>query len=127
MFRCRDCGEPVIRARTEHLKWQLLNPVPDPAGNVHAYQANGNNWYARSVPPRTPAALPDQLYMPHAATCNTEKPAPITRTPEPPPGVTSLQKWKAARAEHSKAKRNQRATKKPPQYRSGQNIRRPGH
>lgn len=92
---CRECGERVIFARTEALKWQALNLLPDEAGNVHAYGDGRGNWLARSVKPGTPAVAPDRLMMPHAATCRG-KPAP---EPEPalPAGVTSLAEFRAAR------------------------------
>jgi hypothetical protein len=70
---CPDCGEPVIRARTEAMNWQLLNPEPDPAGNVHARSQNGA-WLARTVTKGTPAVFPEQLMMPHKATCAAPSP-----------------------------------------------------
>lgn len=98
-WRCPDCKLPVIRARTEAMSWQLLDPVPNDAGNVHAYQANGN-WHARSVPPRTPAVPPDALYMPHKATC-PGKPADGPETPqEPPSGVAFLEQYRKADSGH---------------------------
>lgn len=92
---CRDCGEPVIRARTEALHWQLLNAEPDPAGNVMARTDGNGNWYARSVPPGTKAVAPERLYMPHPATCTGKRPA--VKTAELPAGVTSLTAWRNRR------------------------------
>lgn len=103
-WRCPDCREPVIRARTEAMSWQLLNPAPDPGGNVHAYQAGGN-WIARSVPPRTPAVAPDVLLMPHKATCTPRHPQLPAEAPE---NVTQITEWKRAQGKHSAAGRNRR-------------------
>lgn len=97
MRTCRACGELVILARTEKLNWQPLNPEPDPAGNVHAYSDGRGNWLARSVKPGTPAGAPDQLMMPHAATCTGPRKAPAP-APELPPGVTSLDQYRRDRA-----------------------------
>ena len=99
---CRACGSPVIFARTEAMKWEPLNPEPDPAANVHAYPNDLGNWLARSVKPGTPAVAPDRLMMPHAATCSGEKPAP--RTPELPPDVPSLDKYRRDRAARAVAR-----------------------
>lgn len=108
-WRCPDCEQPVILARTEALAWQMLNPEPDPDGNVHAYQSNGN-WRARSVPPRTPAVAPDALYMPHKATCTPRHPQ---LPAEPAQNVTQIQEWKRAQSAHSAAARNRRGKRGP--------------
>jgi hypothetical protein len=107
---CRDCGERVIFARTEALAWQPLNPEPDPAGNVHAYDDGRGNWLARSCEPGREAAPPDRLMMPHAATCaGKRKPAPA---PDLPPGVTSLEKFRAARAAGKRDKASARGSER---------------
>lgn len=95
---CRDCGKPVIFARTEAMAWQPLNPEPDEHGNVHAYEVGPGNWLARSVKPGTPAVPPDFLMMPHAATCAGKKAAPAPGR-SLPPGVASLAEWRRRRSE----------------------------
>ena len=106
---CPDCGEPVIRARTEAMSWQLLNPHPDPAGNVHAYNDGRGNWFARTVAPGTPAAGHDRLMMPHYATSPQCREKAVQRRtgrqqaarpaePVPlPANVTQLSTWKAVK------------------------------
>lgn len=121
---CPDCREPVIRARTEAMNWQLLNPEPDDKGNVHAYEAIPGNWYARSVRPGTPAVAPDRLMMPHKATCKA-----VDRTPKPqapaPANVTSLDAWRKAAGQHSADKRRGRPKAKSGGYQPGMNVTRP--
>lgn len=118
---CPDCGEPVIRARTESMSWQLLNRDPDPAGNVHAYDDGRGNWFARTVPPGTPAVGHDRLMMPHYATSPACRDAAVkrrearSRPPEPvqqpaplPANVTQISAWKKAVAARKAALRNRR-------------------
>jgi hypothetical protein len=116
---CRDCGEPVIRARTEAMSWQLLDRNPDPAGNVHAYNDGRGNWSARSVPPGTPAVLPDLLMMPHFASSPACRDKALERrkprqAPPPvqparlPDNVTQISAWKAATAKRKASLRRRR-------------------
>ena len=116
---CPDCGEPVVRARTEAMSWQLLNRDPDPVGNVHAYDDGRGNWFARTVPSGTAATGHDRLMMPHYATSPQCREAAVRRREgraKPPPAppaelpanVTQLGVWKAARAKHKAALRNRR-------------------
>jgi hypothetical protein len=105
---CRDCHERVIFARTEALKWQALNPEPNPAGNVHAYEVGPGNWLARSVGPGTPAVPPDFLMMPHAATCAGKRAAPEAAVPSLPAGVVSLAGFRARRAERKRERAGER-------------------
>ena len=93
---CNKCGQRVIFARTEALKWQALNPEPDENGNVHAYDDGKGNWLARSVKPGTPAVAPDRLMMPHEATCAGKKAEP--EKPVLPEGVVSLADWRRSKA-----------------------------
>ncbi len=97
---CGTCGQRVIRARTEGLKWQLLDPLPDANGNVHARKDHTGTWFARTVPPGTPAAAPEVLLMPHFAS-------------SPACGQAAKRKGqrdqvKAAQSAHAREKRNQR-------------------
>ena len=128
-FWCPDCRQPVIRARTEAMAWQLLNPEPDDDGNVHAYEAIPGNWYARSVKPRTPAVAPDRLMMPHKATCPAVDRTPKDKAPaaaEPAPqNVTSLDAWRKAAREHAAGQRRDRPRLKAGGYRPGMNVTRP--
>src|SRR5262249_45786014 len=98
---CPDCDEPVIAARTENLRWQLLNPDPDPRGNVHARQDQNRNWFARSVVPGTPARFPEVLMMPHKATCGQPQ-APAAQ------GVAFLDRYRNASSAHAARQRNKR-------------------
>lgn len=106
-YGCPDCAAGVIRARTEAMSWQLLNVEPDPAGNVHAYSDGRGNWFARSVPPGTPAVLPDRLMMPHFATSPACREKALARrqprrqpvATQLPPNVTpitSARSWRGA-------------------------------
>jgi len=119
---CPDCGEPVIRARTEAMSWQMLNRDPDRAGNVHAYDDGRGNWSARTVPPGTPAVPPDRLMMPHYATspqcrekaaqrreARSRPAAPAPAAPaELPANVTQISAWKAAASRRKAALRRRR-------------------
>lgn len=100
-WTCPDCHQPVLVATTDALQKQVLNPDPDPAGNVHVYDRNGN-WIARSVPPGTPAVPPDFLAMPHKATCQPRHPQ---LPAEPAQNVTQIQEWKRAQSAHSRRQR----------------------
>lgn len=71
---CHRCGQPVIWATTEAGLNQALDPTPNPAGSVLAYN-DVHGWRARSVSsagdsPRHPLA---RIYMPHEATCRGPK------------------------------------------------------
>jgi hypothetical protein len=97
---CPDCHQPVIRARTEALRWQLLDPDPDEGGNVHARKDHNGNWLARSVKPRTPAVFPEVLMMPHPPTCPKRQPAP----PQLPAGVTGIDAYRRRRVQRAALK-----------------------
>jgi hypothetical protein len=73
------CGAMVLRARTEALKWQELNPEPDPAGNTAVRRDHQDNLFARGLRKGEQPAPYEEVYMPHKATCGRERarrPAP---------------------------------------------------
>jgi hypothetical protein len=67
--RCQHCGNAVLRAFTAAGKRQLLNPEPDPAGNVAAHQDGTGAWRARVPNAERPLDGWEHIYMPHPATC----------------------------------------------------------
>jgi hypothetical protein len=103
---CPHCGQPVLRAVTAAGRRQLLNPQPDPAGNVAACCDGVGTWRARVPSVDRPKETFEHTYMPHAATCSQwpprtapsvrVQPAP-TRTGPLPDNVVSLDARRRAR------------------------------
>jgi hypothetical protein len=71
---CPHCGQPVLRAITAAGRRQLLNPEPDPAGNVAASRDGTYTWRARVPNAEMTILSYERLYMPHAATCKNWPP-----------------------------------------------------
>jgi hypothetical protein len=110
-IRCPDgCGERVLYAVTEAGRRQMLNFWPDPAGLVAAAQDVHGTWHARHAPLGEPVLAPAKRHLPHAATCTARKPEDAQ---EPPEGVTFLDQWKQASAEHGKLRRRRGGTPAP--------------
>lgn len=109
---CPDnCGDMVIRARTEAMKWQLLNPEPDPAGNVAVRIDPRDNVFARTLRRGEEPVGFEKIYMPHKATCRAEQSVRAQRAGGPP-GSSS---WRSAAARHQALLRARRAQRRRPQ------------
>jgi hypothetical protein len=112
---CPDgCGALVLRARTEALKWQLLNIEPDPAGNTAVRIDHQDNVFARGLRKGEQPADFETVYMPHKATCQVEARRTAQRARQPATSVTQLDAYRTARALRAAGKRSRRARRPQP-------------
>lgn len=108
MRTCRECGKPVLFAIVSNRQGKPpsrmpLDPRPDPAGNVACYRDGTGAMVGRVLGKGEEKTGYERMWMPHFATCaRRQKAAPQ------PEGVTGLDEWKRARAEHGKGQRNRR-------------------
>lgn len=108
------CGKLVLRARTESLKWQVLDPLPDPAGNTAVRVDHQDNAFARGLRHGEQPADFEQLYVPHAATCQVAARIREQRARQPQTSVTQLDAFRAARALRAAGKRSRRGRRPQP-------------
>lgn len=112
---CPDnCGQLVLRARTEAMKWQALNPEPDPEGNVAARVDHRDNVFARTLRKNEAPAPFERVYMPHKATCAVERAQRDQRARQPQASVTDLGAWRAAASRHNATLRRKRGKRPGP-------------
>ena len=95
--RCRACLSLVIWARTERNRWLALNPKPDPAGNQAAWRDSDGTWRTRQISENAEQRWGfEQVFMPHIATCEKQRPKP--EPPPLPPNVIPISRAPSKRA-----------------------------
>lgn len=116
---CRACGKPVTFALVANKagtppKRMPLNVRPDPDGNVAAYKDATGTLIGRVVGKGGEHLGYERLMMPHFATCEKRAAPSPAETPsnrgakQEPPGVTFLDRYRAAKTAAGKAARNRR-------------------
>jgi hypothetical protein len=104
---CPDCGQPVIRARTEAMSWQLLDTEPAETGsNIAARRDAQGTWWARTLHGDQQPAGGERLLIAHYATspgCGQKHRA------------RQRAQVKTARSAHAAGKRTQRGKRPGPQ------------
>lgn len=116
LHACQDCGEGVIRARTEALKWQLIDATPDPEGRVAIRVDAMETAFARTLRDGELPAGGERLHLPHYAThpaCR-DKDRRRREAARRERAAAQHQAWRAELARQAAGKRSRRARRPQP-------------
>lgn len=113
LHQCPDCGEGVLRARTEALEWQLIDAGPDAEGRVAIRVDAMDNAFARTLRDGELPAGGERLHLPHYATHPGCRDANRRRRQQARRDAQRAA-WKAGLASHAAGKRSRRARRPEP-------------